>query len=91
MGNMIDEILDKYYSRKLGKIISNHIYYTYIGFDTKCKINKDKIIIYIKEEKEKDEYYKILYSSSIFYSFTKLIRINKVINEIDKKIKIMYY
>lgn len=77
MNKIITKILDKYYSKKLIDEILQSLRFTF-DLDFRTEYNKDKVRLYIKKRKYKDEEYYQLYYFRYEEAFNNLLRIDKV-------------
>ena len=86
--NLIDKILDKYYSKKL----INEIHWCFIpeGLDYKVKFDKTafhEFTIYVKQEKYKDECYEPIIHFCCTDAITHLMRLDKTLETVNEAIR----
>lgn len=79
---MIDKFLDNYYSKKLNMHIQNIL----ILYTPSYKIekNKNRVSIYIKRYKYRDEYYKKILDYDIDRAFDMLLNFKSLENDIKQ-------
>lgn len=79
---MINKILDKYYSNKLNKYIEGLLLFYTPSF--KIEKQKNRVYVYIKKYKYKDEYYKEIFNYNLedsLFIFTNIKKLDEIINE----------
>ena len=85
---MIDKFLDNYYSKKLNMKIQNIL----ILYTPSYKIekNKNRVSIYIKRYKYRDEYYEKILDYDINRAFDMLLNFKSLENDIKEFCKIYF-
>ena len=85
---MIDKILDNYYSKKLNMYIRNILLLYTPSY--KIEKNKNRVSIYIKRYREKDEYYKKILDYDINRAFGMLLDFENLSDDIKRACKIYF-
>ena len=86
MNRFITKILDEYYTHKLIDEIEDSVTYKY-DLDFKTEWKNDRINLYVKKRKYKDEHYKRIYVFDYCDSLMWLIKIDAAKTTVDNNIK----